>query len=278
MPWYLLIIPAVYALVCAVMYVGQDRLVFAPGSGAPEDSPASRGMDFEELWLTAADGARLYAWRVPADAKDEAESRRAVLFLHGNAGNLGDLVQTAANFHAFGMTSLLVDYRGYGLSEGRPSEHGFLMDARAGWDFLRAEGFAPRDITVWGYSMGGPVAAETAARLTEEGETPGMLVLESTFTSLVDMARRRYPLLPVGLLSAHRFDTVAALGRVSGPVLVIHSEEDETAPYAMGQALLAAAPEPSRLLTIRGGHNDGFQASEPAYSRGVAAFMREFYP
>jgi fermentation-respiration switch protein FrsA (DUF1100 family) len=156
-----------------------------------------------------------------------------------------------ALFHRLGFSALVLDYRGYGKSEGRPSEEGTYRDARAAWRHLvEARGTPPDAIVVWGRSLGGAIAAALARE-----RTPRLLVLESAFTSLREVAAHLYPWAPTGLLLGNRYPTEGFLRQVRSPVLVMHSPDDELAPYAHGLRLFERASPPKRFLPIRGRHN-----------------------
>jgi uncharacterized protein len=172
-------------------------------------------------------------------------------------------------FHDLGLSVLIFDYRGYGRSEGRPSEQGTYLDAEAAWVHLTVDReINPGNIVLFGRSLGGAVAARQAAV-----DTPAALILESVFTSVPDLAARYYRFIPVRLLSRFRYDTLAAVRKVSCPVLVIHSPNDEIIPYENGRRLYEAAGEPKSFLALRGSHNEGFLASGSQYVNGLEAFI-----
>jgi pimeloyl-ACP methyl ester carboxylesterase len=243
-------------------------------------TPAAVGLPYQALRLVTDDGVRVTAWYVPADAASDhaaesdiprgATGARVVLFLHGNAGNIGDWVEQAQFLHGLGVSVLLLDYRGFGESAGAPSEEGTYADARAAWHYLTSvRGFAPADITVFGFSLGGGVATYLANEYH-----PGRLILAATFTSLHDVAARLYPWAPVSLvLHSLRYPSAERLGRVSCPVLVLHSADDELVPFALGQRLFALANEPKRFITLAGGHNETIEPSVKDYAQAVTAFI-----
>lgn len=262
----LLLLLAVYASLVLVLYLFQTRLVFLPHIGGRElvASPAGVGLDYQELWLHTRDGERLHAWWVP-----HPEARAVLHFSHGNAGNISHRLDNLRLFHDLGLSVLIYDYRGYGLSSGRPSEAGLHLDAEAGWLWLVEEqGVAPERIVLFGRSLGGAVAAELAAR-----RQPGALMIESTFTSLPDIAAEIYWWLPVRWLTRLQLDARAALARSQQPTLVVHSRDDEIVPFSHGQALFDSAPQPRSFLELRGSHNTGFVVSEQAYRTGLADFI-----
>ena len=273
----LMAVAATYLAVCAALYLLQDRLLFLPGIPEREvtATPAALGLRFEDVALTAADGVRLHGWWVPAvEAAGAPQARFTLLHFHGNAGNIGHRLELLEIFHALGLNVLLFDYRGYGRSDGTPSEAGLYLDAEAAWDHLtRVRGLDPASIVIHGQSMGGAVAAWLAARKPAAG-----LVLESAFTSVPDVAGDLYPWLPTRWLSRLSLDTRAELARVRSPVLVIHSRGDEIIPFAHGEALHAAAPEPKRFVELAGDHNSAFWISRETYARAWGEFLAALPP
>ncbi len=266
------------AAILVLLYLGlagwisirQDALVFHPTAEIPL-TPADAGWVYEDLTLATSDGVNINAWFVPVE-----NARGVVLFCHGNAGNIGHRLDSIRIFRDLGLSVLIFDYRGFGRSEGRPSETGTYLDVRAAWEFLVGEkGVEPQRIVIFGRSLGGTVAAQLAAYLGQE-KTPGALILESTFTSLPDMAARLYPYLPVRWLAKYSYNSLGRMSDVHAPVLVVHSPGDEIVPYAHGQALYAAAPEPKMFLEISGGHNSGFLASGEVYLDGLRSFLEHY--
>jgi pimeloyl-ACP methyl ester carboxylesterase len=233
------------ALVLALLQAGcVSSLVYFPDP-VVRPIPEQVGLSPEWAFFQAEDGVRLSAWYLP-----RADARGTVLFLHGNGGNVSHYVPSLALFNRLGYSSLILDYRGYGRSEGAPSEQGTYRDARAAWQHLvQTRRIPPDAIVVWGRSLGGAIAAWLARE-----RNPRLLVLESAFTALRDVAEHLYPWAPTRLLG-DRYPTEAFLREVRAPVLVIHSPDDELAPYAHGVRLLERASPPKRFLRIRGRHN-----------------------
>lgn len=251
-----------YALLCAGVWLFQERLVFFPGP-PPRQTPAVVGLPYEEVELVTSDDVRLHAWYLPTPGADAA-----VLVSHGNGGTIEHRLHLAQAFVGMGHAVLLYDYRGYGQSAGRPEEAGTYLDAEAAYDFLIAKEFAPERVVSYGESLGGAVALELALR-----RDVGALVTESAFTSVLDMGEEVYPWLPVRLLGHIEYDSLAKIERVDVPYLAIHSPADEIVPVAHGRALFARAPEPKAWLETSGGHNDGgFPMSEAARA-AVARFL-----
>ena len=259
----LLTIAGFYLILLVALYVFQARLVYFPLRQLTA-TPRDCRMAYEEVDLTAADGTKLSAWFVPA-----AEPRGVVLVCHGNAGNISHRLDTLDVFHRLRLSVLLFDYRGYGQSEGSPSEEGTYQDAEAAWSYLVKErGIAPGEIVVFGRSLGGAIAARLAAQ-----HPPRALILESTFTSLPDVAAKIYFFLPVRLLARFRYDTAASVREAACPILIVHSPQDELIPYAHGRALFEAAGEPKAFLEITGSHNGGFVQTGQRYVDGLDRFL-----
>ena len=257
---------AAYVGLALYLYVFQARYVYYPElpSRQVEATPADIGLAFDAVTLRTSDGEVLAGWFIPAPA-----ARGTLLYLHGNGGNIGHRLDQIAVFHRLGLNVFIIDYRGYGASSGKPSEEGTYQDALAAWSWLTQEKrLAPDRIILFGESLGGAVAAWLAAR-----HPPAGLVIYASFTSVPEMAQTLYPMFPASRLVRYRYDTRAALGNVNCPLLILHSPEDEIIPFSHGQALLAAAREPKRLVELRGGHNEALWISQDLCMREIGAFL-----
>lgn len=275
MIWNVLISVAIgYALVLAVVFLFQSRLVYYPEIGRELMlSPQSYGLRFESVEIQTADGERLHAWWVPADG-----ARGAVLFFHGNAGNISHRLDYLLMFNRLRYTTLIVDYRGYGKSTGSPSEEGTYRDAEAAWDYLRHARLArPEDVVIAGESLGGAVATWLAAKVEGEGSgvrgAPRAVLLFATFTSATDLGAQVYWFLPVRLISRIGYDSLANLKSIRAPVFIAHSRDDDIVPYAHGKRLFEAAHEPKAFVEMRGGHNDGFIFTRTEWVAQLGAFL-----
>lgn len=258
---------AVYAGLAAYLYLFQASYIYFPDlpSRAVESTPADMGLAFETLKIPTEDGETLEGWHVPAH-----EARATLLYFHGNGGNIGHRVEIIEMFHRLGLNVLIVDYRGYGNSTGKPSEEGTARDAEAAWRHLVETRRLPaEEIVLYGESLGGAVAARLA-----QSHAPRALVLYAAFTSVPDMARELYPFLPTTLLARYRYDTRASLAALRCPLLILHSREDEIVPYRHGEELLAAAPVSKRLAGLRGGHNDALFVSRERFVRELEEFLQ----
>lgn len=260
---------AVYAALALYLYTFQARFVYFPDlpSRQVDATPADIGLAYESVRLATRDGETLAGWYVPADA-----AHGTLLYLHGNAGNIGHRLDPLDVFHRLGLNVLIFDYRGYGDSTGRPDEQGTYEDALAAWQYLtRHRGEPPGRIVLFGESLGGAVAAWLAAR-----HRPAALAVYASFTSAPELAQVLYPMFPVRWLARFRYDTRAALAEVDCPVLILHGRDDEIVPFRHAQALFAAANEPKRLVGLRGGHNDALLLGHETYAREIETFVLPF--
>ena len=265
--WKLLLLAMMTLTVLSVyVYLMQSRMLYYPNmpGRALTATPADIGLEYRDVHFTTEDGIELHGWFIPGD-----NPHRTLLFFHGNAGNISHRLESVGLFHRLGLSVFIFDYRGFGQSAGSPTEQGTYMDADAAWSYLtKTRALDANDIIVFGRSLGGAVATWLASR-----HTPSMLILESTFTSVPAMARRFYPFLPVSLLSRFQYNSLALVKNLACPLLIAHSRDDELIPYEEGRQLFEAAPEPKQFLEMRGGHNDGFIVSGPAYESGLRAFI-----
>ena len=240
----------------------EKAVVFQPSRYPDGDWQPGR-LVHEDAWFQAADGVRLHGWFCPAD-----RPRAVLLYCHGNAGNVASCTPLLRLLtEGLGVSVLLFDYRGYGRSEGTPSEEGVLADARAARRWLaRRAGVAERDIVLLGRSLGGGVAVDLAARDGARG-----LILENTFSSLPDLAAEHFPILPVRLLAPMRLDSLAKIRAYHGPLLQTHGDADRTIPFHLAEKLFAAANPPKRFVRAPGGDHNDFPTRE--YCRALDAFL-----
>jgi uncharacterized protein len=221
-----------------------NRLLYLPAS----EIAASPRSPFTDIEVPTEDGERLHAWWIPATAPAIAH----VLLCHGNAGNIGDRVPHIALLSAAGFDVLAFDYRGYGRSTGRPGELGTYRDARAAVDaLLRQGGVDPARIFYLGESLGGAIALALAIE-----RPPAGLILQSPFTSVRDLARLHYPLIPRALVP-DAYPNLRRIRELRAPLLVLHGADDRVVPVMDGEELFGAAPGPKWIEVVPGvGHND----------------------
>ncbi len=267
--WHILMYAAIaYVTFAFVMFLLQSRLIYYPNmpSRAVTATPDQAGMIYQSVKFAAEDGVQLDGWFLPVE-----QPRGVLLFFHGNAGNISHRFESLQIFHDLGLSSFIFDYRGYGRSEGKPSEQGTYRDAEAAWRYLTDERSIPKQsIVFFGRSLGASIAAHLAMK-----QPPRVLILESAFTSAPDVGARTYPFLPVRWLSRFQYNTKEYLKSVPAPVLIVHSRQDEIIRFEHGRTLFASANEPKRFLEIRGGHNDGFLVSGETYINGIDTFLKD---
>lgn len=252
-----------YALLVALVYLGQERMMYLP-TASLVTTPAAHGMPYQDVHLRTEDGVVLHGWFVPA-----TDPRGVLLFFHGNAGNISHRMDSIRIFRDLGLSVFIIDYRGYGRSEGRPGEAGLRMDAQAAWFYLRETmGFGAGEIVIFGRSLGAAVAADLAAR-----EQPGGVILESAFTSAADLGAEVYPWLPVHALIRHRHEVRALLPRIKSPLLIAHSRQDEIVNFEHARRLMEVAHADTVLLEMQGGHNDAFLRTGSRYLEGLGSFL-----
>lgn len=263
-----------YLTLCLIIYARQTRMIFFP-SAAIEATPEDFNLPYQDVWLpvgSSTKGETLHGWWIPSSQEREAG---VVLHLHGNGENIGANVAQAARFHQMGLSVLLIDYRGYGRSNGGfPTEAKVYQDANTAWQYLvDARQILPEQILLYGHSLGGAIAINLATRHPNAAG----LIVESSFTSMRDMGYRTTPygFLPIDLILTQKFDSIAKISALKMPLLVIHGTSDSDIPYDMSQTLYAAAPQPKTLWTVPGaGHNDVAKTAGEKYFEVVNAFIQ----
>ena len=254
---------AIYLGLMALMYLMQDRMVYQPTRGMV-DTPAARGLPFTELRVEDGQGHTLHGWFVSAEG-----ARGTVLFCHGNAGNIGDRLDTIALLASLDMNVLIFDYAGYGKSNGAPDEENTYAAAQVMYRWLVDGGReTPERIVAMGRSLGGAVAAHLAA-----AEPVAGLVLESTFTSAPDLAADVYPFFPARWLCTFEYDTLGLMDRIRVPILFLHSTDDEIVPHEHAMRLFTAYRGRKLFADLAGGHNTGWMASEADYREALGVFF-----
>ena len=257
-----------YAAFCAYIYFMQSSLVYFPNMAGRNlvATPADIGLDYQDVKFISEDKVRLHGWFIPHN-----KAKGTLLFFHGNAGNISHRLDSIAIFHRLELNVFIFDYRGYGQSEGKPTEKGTYRDAEAAWLYLtRTRNTSAKQIIIFGRSLGAAIGAWLAGR-----HTPAALIIESGFTSVPAMGQRLYPFLPVRWLSRFSYNTKKYVKTITCPVLVAHSRDDEIIPFEESLEIFAAAPEPKQFLEMRGGHNDGFIISDESYLKGLDSFIKK---
>ena len=263
--WIVVAVVIIAALAGAFRLFTLERyFVYFPSREVTAD-PSAYGMAFEDVTISASDGTSIHGWFIPG------RTDVTMLWFHGNAGNIANRLDNLRKLHdAVGANVFIIDYRGYGRSDGSPSENGTYLDAAAALDYLVSRpDVRPDRIVYFGRSLGAAVAVELAMHRAPYG-----LALETPFPSIRSMAREAYPFLPLGPLLTMRYDTTSKLGRVTSPVLVMHGDSDTIVPIALGRRVFEAANEPKEFYVIPGaGHNDTYVAGGQEYFARLRAWL-----
>ncbi|MEE8109552.1 MAG: alpha/beta hydrolase, partial [bacterium] len=244
-------------------------------------TPDAFGVPFEEVRFPSADGVSLHGWFVPArEAANKGPGgppstpAPTLVWFHGNGGNLSHRVENIALLQAKIRANIFIfDYRGYGLSQGSPSEEGTYRDAEGAIRYvLSRNDVDDRRVVLFGRSIGGPIAIEEALR-----RSPAGLILESPFTSVAAMAQKLF-LIPLGRFLKTKYDALSKIGRIRVPLLILHGDRDEIVPFGMGKTLFEAARAPKDFYVIRGaGHNDTYIAGGDPYFLRLRSFVEELF-
>ncbi|MFQ5778212.1 MAG: alpha/beta hydrolase [Terriglobia bacterium] len=248
----------------------EERLVFFPNQFATgEWDPAAHGVQAEDVYFTTSDGLRLHGWLAPTKEGWASESTPTILYFHGNAGNLTNRIDNIGFLQQLGLNVLAVDYRGFGKSEGRPTEEGIYRDAEAAYDYLvRERGLPPERLVVLGQSLGVAVAVDLATKRKVAG-----LILEAGFPSARRVVARAMWLPGLQYIIRSKFDSAAKLKQIRVPVLVAHCRQDSVLPFVLGEELYAAANEPKKFVPYPGDCHEPLYLADPA---DYAARLRNF--
>jgi len=231
-------------------------------------SPADVGLKHEDIFFTTDDNLRLNGWFVPS-----GQSRGTLLFCHGNAGNISHRVEIIKIFNQLNLNVFIFDYRGYGRSQGVPTEQGLYKDAQAAFQYLLSRGDVDQGtIIIYGKSIGANVAIKLASMVKAAA-----LISESGFTSAYDMGRRLFPYLPIKWIITVKFDAQSTIKNIAIPKLIIHSEDDEIIPFTMGKKLFEVAASPKELYQMQGTHNEAIFTSGQEYSRRLDSFLSKYF-
>lgn len=241
------------------LYFNQSNYIYFPSSYI-YTTPSDLDLFYEDIMLKNSDGIRISAWYIPVK-----NPRATILFFHGNGGNISHQMEYIKMFYSLDLSTFLIDYCGYGKSEGAPTEKGTYLDSEAAWDYLMKEkNIIPSNIVIYGNSLGGPIAARLA-----EKKNPAALILDSTFISIKDIAVKLYPYLPVRKFLKFEYNTLGYLKGVVCPTLVIHSTDDDYIPFSHAEKLLDAIDGKKKLVETKGGHNTGLMVSNQIYKNSI---------
>lgn len=227
--------------------------------------PDRANLEYKDVYFKTSDNIKINGWFIPCK-----DSKFLILFCHGNAGNISHRIGKVKFFHELGCSVFIIDYRGYGKSEGRASEAGFYKDAEAAYKYLLSQGISTEQIIGYGESIGGAVIVDLASK-----DEMKAIILDSTLTSVRDMIKSTYSFIPYWVFSS-RFDSERKIKSIKVPKLIIHSINDEIVPFQLGTKLYEAAFEPKEFLKIYGGHNSNFYESEGILKEKVGNFLKDF--
>ena len=222
--------------------------------------PDQFGLIAKDVFVKTQDGVKLHGWFFPVK-----NSRLCLLIFHGNADNISIRLPKAKAWVDRGVSVLLMDYRGYGKSEGEiKSANDLVQDAKASLAWLKAENYIPSQIILYGESIGSVPAIELAAN-----EKFKAIILEAPFTSLKDVAKLIYGIVPDFMLKDFEMNNEAKIPQLKTPVLILQGTEDEVVPFSMGQRLFQKAPEPKSFFEIKSGHHNDLaeKAGEAYYTK-----------
>jgi pimeloyl-ACP methyl ester carboxylesterase len=241
----------------------QGSFLYHP-SRVLDNNPESINLSYESVDFNASDGTNLHGWYIPAE-----KHRGVVLFCHGNGGNISHRLDTIKVLNELKLSVFIFDYRGYGRSSGTPTEKGTYKDAMAAWKYLREAKAVPSEkIIVHGRSLGGAIAVWLASETN-----PAALIVESSFTSTVDVARTMNLVRHFSGIITYKYPAIDYIKKVKCPIMVIHSRDDRLIVYSLGRKLYDAAPGNPGFLEIKGGHNTGFIESYDVYKNGLDMFL-----
>lgn len=270
MSWsLLLLVVVVYVGLLLLLRLNESRLIYFPGPQRKLLSPPSYlGLSVQRVEFPTEDGLTIVSWIIPAA---EDSTGLWLLICHGNAGNLSEFGRPAhyAGLGQLGLNLLAFDYRGYGESEGLPTEAGLYKDAQAAYRYLRKTLGVPAErIVVFGHSLGSAVAIDLVSRVSAGG-----LIVEGALTSAIERGQELYPFIPVRWIAASRYPSIEKISKVTVPKLFLHARGDEVIPLAHGRRLYEAAPPPKTFVELNGGHGDTFDLDSLNYFGSIRRFI-----
>jgi len=261
--WLFTVLVGLFLVLGVYLYFNQGRMIFMPMKELAITF-SETGLEGEDIYIQVVPEEKINAWYFTGKPGE-----KTILFCHGNAGNISHRLETVQFLKDLEVNILLFDYRGYGLSDGHPTEEGAYADTRAAFNWLVSEKkIEPSDIIIFGRSLGGAVAIELASKISCGG-----IIVESSFTSVSELGAKMFPLFPVKYLLRYDFDSIGRIKHLKCPILVTHSPEDEMIPYEMGQRLYENAPEPKYFIDLHGSHNDREYLGDKTYIEAMTNFI-----
>lgn len=252
-----------YLILLLILSFYQEKIIFFPSRNIAV-TPSALGLDFEDINFKSRDRTSLNGWFIPAK-----NAEYTVLFCHGNGGNISHRLDTISLFNKQALNFFIFDYRTYGKSTGFISEKGLYEDVAAAWRYLTEDRkIAPEKIIIIGRSLGGALAAHAAAE-----HSPGGLILESAFSSLVEIAQERMPIFPASWILKYKLSTIDSLVKVKCPVLIIASPDDSIIFFSHSKKLFAKAPEPKTFVELTGDHDDCYFLCRAKYTEALKLFL-----
>lgn len=261
------IIAIAYSTLLIGFYFFQSRLIFVPTKGL-QTTPKEIGIKFE-THIIGKD--KVYSWFIPAKNKEVM----TVLICHGNAGNISNRLSTIDFYHRqIGLNVMIFDYSGYGKSPGKVSEENTYKNTQDVFDYMvNTLKISPDKIVVDGRSLGGAIAIDLATKRQFKG-----LIIQSTFTSIYEMAKSMFPILPAKWVQHIYYDSISKVEKIQCPILHFHSPDDQIIPYKMGTELFKKLPSPKQFVEIHGGHNSGWMDSMETYEPAIKNFIQTLTP
>ena len=253
-----------FGLVFGYIKYMESRGIFFPLKNI-EATPSLLHIPFEEVYIKTSDDVQINGWFIPKEG-----AKYTVLFCHGNAGNIGNRLEKIGVLRQADVNIFIIDYRGYGRSQGRPTEAGLYLDAEAAYDYLVNERkIKAENIILYGESIGAAVIINLASKAVVAG-----LITEGAFSTGRDMAKQIYPFLPSFMFS-DKFDSVSKIKNIKKPKLFIHGRDDEVVPSNLAKKLFDAASEPKQLKEISGYHNTCFLDCQDACLTYIKTFIEQ---
>ncbi len=252
-----------YIGIVLYFYFFQSHFVYHPKKNI-FNTPDALGLEFEDIKYTAPGKSTITGWFIPTK-----NAKYTMLYCHGNAGNIATHLDHIYAISKIGVNIFIFDYQGYGNTAGKPSEENTYQDAETAWAFLiKEKKISPNNIIIYGHSLGGAIASKLATTQPAKG-----LILEGSFTDIIEIGQELYPYLPIKKLCYFKYNSKHNLASIKYPVLIIHSKDDEVIPYKHGEMLYKIANNPKSLLKLAGSHDETYVVSRFKYRNGIAKYL-----